>query len=267
MRHTVAPVVEREAQTVGLFGEVLRDIARGGLAGAIAGIVVAGLGGRIVMRLAAIIIPSSAGQFTENGNVIGEVTLPGTLALILFGGLLFGLVGGTVWVVISPWIPASGVRRAILAMPIAVALTGALLIQGANPDFLVLEHDGRVVGVLVALVGLSGLSLALLDSWLDDRLPEVVGWSRAVAVYAVVAVAGAVLILPIVITLYLGEATRLGIVLIGVGLATLTWWALRMTGRDRPPTILLLAGRAAVLAAVAVGVLEFAPEVAAALGV
>jgi len=42
-------------------GEVLRDIARGGISGAIVAIAVGGLGGRAVMRLAAILHPDAVG--------------------------------------------------------------------------------------------------------------------------------------------------------------------------------------------------------------
>lgn len=56
------------------IGEVLRDIARGGIAGAIVGITVGGLGGRAVMRIAAILHPDAVGALTENGNRIGYIT-------------------------------------------------------------------------------------------------------------------------------------------------------------------------------------------------
>jgi hypothetical protein len=39
------------------LGEILREIATGGLAGLIAGLVVGGVGGRLVMRLAATSCP------------------------------------------------------------------------------------------------------------------------------------------------------------------------------------------------------------------
>src|SRR4029079_5591713 len=85
-------------------GEILRDIARGGLAGAIVGIVGAAIGGGVAMRLAALIVPSATGAFTENGNRIGEITLAGTVALLLVG-LAAGVIGGAIWVAVSPWIP------------------------------------------------------------------------------------------------------------------------------------------------------------------
>jgi ATP-binding cassette subfamily F protein 3 len=37
------------------------------------GLLVAGLGGRLVMRAAALLEPSAIGRFTENGNQIGEI--------------------------------------------------------------------------------------------------------------------------------------------------------------------------------------------------
>jgi hypothetical protein len=264
---TATPVVASDAQAVGRVGEVVRDIARGGLAGAVVGIVVAGLGGRIVMRLAAIIVPTSDGQFTENGNLIGHITLSGSLGLILFGGLFFGLFGGTVWVVISPWIPGTGLIRAILAMPIAVALTGMALVQGDNPDFRILQHDGLVVAMLLALVGLAGLTIALVDEWLERRLPRAGSSTRMDALYAVLTLAGGLLILPALIQAYFVADVRLGLALVAVGLATLGWWALRFKGRARERRLLVIAGRVALLAAVAFGVLDLAPEVAAALGV
>lgn len=267
MSSTAPPAVAQERQTFGLVGVVLRDIARGGLAGAVTGILVGGLGGRIVMRLAAITVPASAGRFTENGNQIGDITLSGSLGLILFGGLFFGLSGGVIWVVVSPWIPGSGLRRAILAMPIAVALTGVGLVQGSNPDFRILQHNGLVLAMLIALLALAGASIALLDGWLDHGLPRPGRSAWADSLYAVLTLAGSLLILPILLQAYLVAATSLGLALVAVGLATLAWWAVRLKGHDRPPPILVVAGRGALLVAVVLGSLDLGPDVAAALGI
>ena len=69
---TIGPV-----PAVSAVGEVLRDIARGGIAGIIVGILVAGLGGRFVMRLATILHEDTVGLRTEAGEVIGAITLSG----------------------------------------------------------------------------------------------------------------------------------------------------------------------------------------------
>ncbi|MHB8460889.1 MAG: hypothetical protein ACYDB6_12645, partial [Candidatus Limnocylindrales bacterium] len=189
-------------------GEVWRDIARGGLAGLVVGIVVAGFGGRIAMRLAALRIADATGALTENGNRIGDVTLAGSLGLILVG-LLFGAFAGTVWVVVRPWLPGAGIRRALIAVVVAIGLGSFGLIRAENSDFMVLRHDPVVVALLVGLVGLVGLSISLVDGWLDRRLPVAASVSsRPTSIYVAISLVGALLILPIVVSAFLGSEMR-----------------------------------------------------------
>ena len=251
--------------SIGPLREPLRDIARGGLAGLLAGLLVGGVGGRIVMRAAALLVPDAAGRLTENGNRIGEITLPGTLALVVFGGLFFGLAGAVLWVVVSPWIPGGRWSRALLAMPIAVCLTGVLLVQARNPDFTVLRHDATTVALLLTLVAVAGLAIALFDSWLDRRLPAPAAPAWVDALYLALTVAGGGLILPIVVSLYLDEVRLLALALVAVGVATLAHWTVRAR-RIPPPAWLAIGGRVSLLVAVGLGLLALAPNVASALG-
>jgi hypothetical protein len=269
MTDTVDSAIARDARVMPLsrLAHPLRDIARGGLAGLITGIVVAGLGGRLVMRAAALLVPQAAGQFTENGNRIGEITLSGTLGLVLGGGLAFGLIGATVWVVVSRWIPGGMWTRAVLAMPIAVSLAGVALIEARNPDFRVLRHDSATVVLLVALVALAGFVIAGVDSWLERRLPQAGVSNRADGAYLALSTAGGVLVFPFVVAGYLGDERPLGLALVAVGVATLVYWALRAQGRAAPPAWLVIAGRGSLLVAVVLGVLALAPDLASALGV
>ena len=62
------------------------------------------------MRLATILHEDTVGLTTENGEVIGNISFNGTMALITFGGLGMGLVAGTIWVIVSPWIQAGAWR-------------------------------------------------------------------------------------------------------------------------------------------------------------
>src|SRR5439155_21179344 len=167
-------------------GEVVRDIARGGIAGILAGVFVAGLGGRLVMRVAAILHEDAVGRTTENGETIGAISLSGTLALMAFGGLALGLLAGAIWVIVSPWVPGRGVRRALLTAIAAIALGTPVLIQRTNPDFAVLDRDPLVVGLLVGLVGLVGFSISIVDGALDARLPAALEGTRAMVAYLVV---------------------------------------------------------------------------------
>jgi hypothetical protein len=250
------------------LGEIVRDIARGGLAALIASVVVAGLGGRLVMRLAALLVPSAVGRFTENGNRIGDITLGGTAALIMFVTLFAAVLFGVVWVVISPWLPHSGVARAAVTMPMAVAFGAFSLIDRRNPDFSVLDHHPLVVASLVGLVALSGPVLVVADGWLDRRLPHPTSdTSRVFAGYIVLIAIGASIGLPLTIQGALsGPSQPLALTLIATGLMTLAWWRLRLRGEPNPPAALRLAADTALVAGTFVGFLVLAPEISGVLG-
>jgi hypothetical protein len=252
--------------------EVLREIARGGLAGVLASAVVGGVGGRLVMRAAALMNPGSTGLRTENGELVGAITANGTLALIFFGGLLTGLVVGVVWVVVAPWIPGAAWRRWLLAMPVTVAIGGFLLVDSTNSDFFILKADLPILAMLLGLVALIGGGVAWLDEQLERRLPrpgprpmvQVVG-------YGIVGLLG-LLGLQVALNIYLtsegcgcpNPPVQTGWALIAAGAATAAWWASRVvTGRSDRPAALLAAGRIAVVAAVVAGLAHLAPEIAA----
>src|SRR3990172_2205937 len=105
------------------------------------GILVLGLGGRVVMRIAAAVNPDATGLRTEAGEVVGVVTAQGSLGLLVFGGLASGIVAGIVWVVVSPWIPGTGPRRWLLAMLVTVALGGSLPLPSGHPDLVIPGPD------------------------------------------------------------------------------------------------------------------------------
>jgi hypothetical protein len=258
--------------TISPAGEVLRDIARGGFAGIIVGFLVAGIGGRLVMRLATILHEGTVGIFTEKGFVIGEIDLKESTAFLFFSGVGIGLLAGTIWVIVSPWLPGRGLGRASITAIAAMALGTPALVQRTNSDFEVFGHDPIVVGLLVGLVGLVGFSIALVDGALDARLPHPLGWIKpSTTVYLVVTLIGLILILPIAVTFLLDRPeyrapVRAGWALAVVGACTLTWWVLRVMGRSAPPKALQLAGRVSLLIAVVLGFVTSLPHVLTAAG-
>lgn len=248
--------------------EIVRDILRGGIAGVIAGGLVVGVGGRLVMRLAALAIPGSAGTATSNGNAIGAITLEGTLGLVL-GGLFIGLFLGAIWVALAPWIPGTGVRRALTTMPLAVAFGTVGLVDGENLDFGVLQHAPVVVAMLLVLMAAVGFVVALADDWLDRVLPGVENTSPGrIAAYAVLVVLGALITVPPVLGFLFGDRPRVlvGLAFLVSGGATLTWWWLRWRGQTDPPRTLQLVGRAGLVAILILGTVDLVPEVSQALG-
>lgn len=249
-------------------GGILRDIARGGLAGLLAGIVVAGIGGRIVMRAAALIVPAAAGEPTENGNRIGDITLGGSVGLIVVVGLLLGIAFGVAWVVISPWLPDRAVVRGLVAAPVAVGLGSFALIDRFNPDFAVLGHDAVVVAVLVGLVASAAPALVFFDGWLDRRLPRPASSrSTSAAVYAVVAVIGVALgSLLTMQQVFRSDSQPLGFTIIGMAIVTLAWWVRRVRGSDRKPGSLRLIAAGILLVGTVAGYSYVIRDVAGAAG-
>jgi hypothetical protein len=266
---TTVAVGEGTGAAESAIGVTLREIARGGIAGVIAGAVVAGVGGRVVMRLAAVAVPESAASFTENGFVIGSITPAGSLGLIAFGTVT-GLIVGAFWVAVAPWIPGTGVRRALATMPLAVAVGGVGLVDGSNSDFRVLQNDPLVVAMLLGLVAAVGFVVALADDVLDRWLPAVAGGRRGVvAVYAILTTIGAFVTLPILAGgLFTGAPPRMamGLALVVAGGATLVWWKRRLDGLAAPSERLTLVARLALVAVVILGLIDLLPEVSEALG-
>ena len=264
------PAISTESDVVASwpFGVILRDIARGGLAGLAVGVVVGGIGGRLVMRLIALLIPESTGRFTENGARIGDITLGGSFGVLLFGGVFAAIFIGTLWVVVSPWLPRTLGLRVLAATVLAICLGAFGVVQGSNSDFLVLGYDPLVVVVLLGLVGLVGASMAVVDAWLDRRLPRPqTAIGSASGVYIVISAIGALFAVGVVAT-YLDTALRpVGIALLVSGIATLRWWYLRYRGADRPPQMLRALGSGGVIAAVVLGFALELPHIRLALGI
>jgi hypothetical protein len=249
------------------FGAILRDIARGGIAGLAVGVIVGGIGGRLAMRLVALLLPGTFGAFTENGNRIGDITIEGSLGLIIFAGLFVGIFVAVIWVVASPWLPSSLGGRALAAVPLAIGLGASGLIQGNNPDFSVLDHDPRVIAILLGLIGLVGASMAVADAWLDRRMPPASSpTSPPTMTYAVISIIGAFFAIGVAATFLGGAQAPAGVALLATGLSTLGWWFLRSRGADRPPRSLRLLGSGSLVVAVVLGFLVELPHLRVALG-
>ena len=92
----MATTVE-ESPTAGLgwresAERALRRLSAITLAGALLGLLVGGVGGRLAMMLLARLNPDATGITSDDGFVIGQFTIGNTLQLLLTG-TVFGLVG------------------------------------------------------------------------------------------------------------------------------------------------------------------------------
>lgn len=233
-----------------------------GLAAVVAGTVVLGIGGRLVMFASRLLHPDAVGRLTENGNRVGEVTLGGTLQLLLFGGLLGGVLGGIVWALVASWVQ----RRSWLVGLVTTALAGPALIQADNRDFVVLDPPFVDLALLLGLAFAFGVTVCVLDcrldGWLADEPSAAITGFRAVAL---------LLVAPLVIPLFGGFFSRefcfcehppvaTGIFLVAAGAISLSWWVAELRGRASPPRGMVWAGRAAVGLAVAASAVDLGTE-------
>ena len=148
--------------------EVGRTAVVGMLGGAAAGVLVAGLGGRLVMRvLAATSGDAAQGLLTEADERVGRITYNGTMGLVVFVGLFGGIFGGLVYVALRRWLP----RRTWLAgLVLGVILLGLARLDPLNPDnkdFDILRPTWLAVLLLVALFPAFGMTAASLIERID----------------------------------------------------------------------------------------------------
>ena len=153
-------------------------------------------------------------------------------------------MAGVIWVIVRPWLPGSGLRRAAITGLLAVALGT----PAPDPASATWTSSSSTTTrwwsrMLVGLVFAVGFSMALVDGWLDRRMPHSVrrrrrrtcgrstSRSRSWALF---------LILPLVVVAMLDQPNyrapiRAGWALAVVGICTLAWWVLRVRGRTAPP--------------------------------
>jgi hypothetical protein len=144
-----------------------RHVGTASLAGTIAGVLVGGLLGRVVMRISGFTAgPAMVGARTENGNPVGDITLAGTLALVVFTGLASGLLGGIVYAVVEPWLrrvrPWHG-----LALGVGLFLAfGFLVLDPFNFDF----RRFGVAALNVAMFAALFVIFGVVTAWLFDKV-------------------------------------------------------------------------------------------------
>ena len=195
------------------LGRLVRAMGIGVLAGLAAGFLAGGIGSRLAMRISAIAAgPAMRGTFTENGNRVGEITLDGTLFLLVFNGPIVGLFGGLVYVALRPWLPRSTRWRGLAFGALLLAVFGAVIIDADNIDFRLFGPPLLNVGMFAALFVLFGLIAAPLADRADRAFPAVPPRRRprlrtfgAYALLGVVAILG---LLPIVVAVMVGALGR-----------------------------------------------------------
>lgn len=235
------------------IAELIRHLALVGLAGAVGGAIVGGIGGRLVMRIAAVAAPDGViGSVTENGNRIGDITAGGTLELVIFAGILLGGVGAIAYLSSENSLRWAGRWRHLLLGLFLLVIGAPTTLVPGNFDFPLVGNQGLVVGMFLALFLLYGVPLAWLVDAFERRFPRVnpVEPERSIVVYLVSVGLGSIF-LPLFVLILLVEGVCgcepnyiAGVFLIGLGVTTITAWTGQLT-TDLPSRLTSVAKTAA----------------------
>lgn len=245
--------------------DVLRHVAAVGVLALVTGAVVGGMGGRLFMRVAAIIAPEHArGLRTDAGFIVGEIGI-GTVFFIIFVGLAAGLVGAVLYLIVEPWIGWATRWRGLVfgAVLLAVAARPSDALGSDNRDFVILGEPLPLVLMIVALFLLFGVTLVALVDAADRH-----GARHKIAVIpaaVLVGLGGSVALLLTTILFVSEEACGCEVptastwLLLGLAGLSVLWWVGQLTARRW--WLLELCGHAVFAVTVAVAARQTATDI------
>lgn len=220
----------------------------------IAGALVGGIGSRLVMRLAALAAPEARGALTENGNLVGDITLAGTIGLMIFAGAASAIFGAGAYTVIGPWLPRSAVPRGLVLGAFLLALMGSTVIDPGNADFVILGDRVLNVAMFSALFVVFGLVASGAVAFLDVRVPPAPQLSPRM--WALTGLCTLVIV-PGMIGIAFGIEPRLGIPLVGAWAAMLGSRTLDRRGLAGAARLVRAAATVVLLAMVTVAAADY----------
>jgi hypothetical protein len=155
------------------LADLLHATAVSALSGAAAGIIAAGVGGRIAMRITAIMATSvEQGTLTEADETVGDITLDGTLFLVLILGTGLGVLGGLVYGSCRSWFGGLGAWRGLAFGGFLLAALGWTVIEGDNVDFSTLGAVSANLLMFAAIFVAFGVPVVPLHDWFREHLPR-----------------------------------------------------------------------------------------------
>jgi hypothetical protein len=161
--------------------DVLRRLAAVTWAGALLGLLVGGVGGRLAMMLLARLNPTTTGMLTDDGFTIGRLT-PATFGLLVFASLL-GVVGGGVYFVLRGLMIGPRWFQVLAVSAGAAVVMGGQIVHVGGVDFTFLDPVWLAVALFVAIPGVyAALLTVLAERWLapDGRFATSAFWLAVV---------------------------------------------------------------------------------------
>lgn len=169
-----APMPARRLRAgVPIARRIFREAALMVLAGALVGLLLIGPAARLAMRALAVLAgPDGSGRPIETGTEMGTITVEGTLVVVVFGGLVAGLLLALVHALLRRLLP-DGWRGGALVGAAVLVVVGPLVdpLRPDNPVFATVGHAGVAVALFVAIAVISGAVLAVVHARLSQAVP------------------------------------------------------------------------------------------------
>lgn len=153
----------------GRLRQSIRTVGGVFTAGAIAGVLVLGVVGRLVMRILGATSGNAQGQLTDAGETVGEITFGGSFAFLVFVGLGGGIVSAAGYLFIRTWLPA---KAGSAGLVFGILVIGTLGVSDAlapeNVDFAIL----RPLWLAILLIVGTGFLFATTFTAIAARLDQ-----------------------------------------------------------------------------------------------
>jgi hypothetical protein len=165
---------DHEAPAPPRLATVARRFAATVVAGAVTGFLAGGVGGRLAMLVLRVTSGNGVpGVVSDDGFIIGQVTLAGTLSLLALG-TAFGILGALVHRLVVPWLIGPRWFRRLTTATGSGVVVGAMLVHRGGLDFTRLRPAGLAIALFVLVPGLFGALIGPVqeycdrpDSWLN----------------------------------------------------------------------------------------------------
>lgn len=160
--------------------DAVRKLAAITVAGAVLGVLVGGVGGRLAMMLLAALNPRATGITSDDGFTIGQFTTGGTVQL-LGATWQLGLLGAFVYTVLRGLMIGPTWFRVISVSLAPAVVVGAVIVHTDGVDFTLLQPVPLAVGLFVAIPAVYAALLTLVvERWLARDVWPARGRLRAV---------------------------------------------------------------------------------------
>ena len=156
------------------------------MSGLVSGLLVGGLGSRLMMRIMAATSGAAAqGQITQADEIVGRVTSDGTIGLLIFVGAGFGIIGAAGLAVVGRFLPK---RAWVAGATFGVLLLGVFArrdpLSPDNRDFTILSPVALAVAIVGVLFVLYGMTVVSLSARLERSYPRLEAKARSLVGYA-----------------------------------------------------------------------------------